>query len=53
MTILGIASLIYTAVLFMNTTGTHALKSLVTFGLLGFVFFASGVSLIRMMKDEA
>lgn len=53
LTILGIASLIYTAVLFMNTTGTHALKSLVTFGILGFVFFASGISLIRMMKDEA
>ena len=46
LTILGIASLIYTAILFMNSTGTHALKSLVTFGILEFVFFASGISLI-------
>ncbi len=54
LTILGIASLIYTAVLFTNsTTNNHAVKSLITFGILGFIFFISGIGLIRMIKDEA
>jgi hypothetical protein len=54
LTILGIASLIYTAVLFTNSTAnTHAVKSLITFGTLGFIFFISGIGLIRMIKDEA
>lgn len=54
LTILGIASLIYTAVLFTNSSeNTHAVKSLITFGVLGFVFFISGIGLIRMIKDEA
>jgi len=54
LTMLGIASLIYTAVLFTSSSdNTHAVKSLITFGVLGFVFFISGIGLIRMIKDEA
>jgi len=54
LTILGIVGLIYAAVLFVKTSGGERdVKSLVTFGLLGIVFFVSGLSLIRTTKDEA
>jgi len=54
LTILGIVSLIYTAILFTSSgSDGHAVKSLITFGILGFVFFISGIGLIRMIKDEA
>ena len=54
LTILGLVGLIYAAVLFVQTTGGQRdIKSLVTFGLLGIVFFISGLSLIRTTKDEA
>jgi len=54
LTILGIIGLIYAAILFVNTTGaTHDIKGLVMYGLLGAVFFVSGISLIRTTKDEA
>ncbi len=51
LTILGIGFLIYTAVLF---SGIHSpVKPMITFGVLGFVFFLSGMGLIRSMKDAA
>jgi hypothetical protein len=54
LTVLGIGLLIYTAVLFSKTGETnHDVKSIIIFGVLGFVFFLSGMGLIRMMKDEA
>jgi uncharacterized membrane protein len=54
LTILGIAGMIYAAVLFVNTTGTSRdIKGLVMYGILGVVFFASGISLVRGTKDEA
>jgi uncharacterized membrane protein len=54
LTVLGIGSLIYAAVLFVNTTGgTRDVKTLTTFGILGLVFFIPGISLIRTTKDEA
>jgi hypothetical protein len=45
LTLLGIAGLIY--------GGTRDIKSLVIYGILGLIFFISGVSLIRTTKDEA
>ena len=54
LTVLGIGGLIYTAVTFMNTSGgKHDIKSLIIFGVLGFVFFSSGIKLVSSVKDEA
>ena len=54
LTVLGIAGLIYTAVLFVNTAGgMRDVKALIIYGVLGFVFFISGISLIRSTKDES
>ncbi|MBF4467697.1 hypothetical protein [Flavobacterium sp. LC2016-12] len=54
LTILGIVGLIYTAVIFADTTGgTRDIKSLIIYGILGIVFFTSGISLVRTTKDES
>lgn len=54
LTALGIGGLIYTAVLFANTGGSgQDVRSLIIFGILGFVFFLTGISLVRTTKDEA
>jgi len=54
LTVLGIGGLIYTAVIFVNTTGgTHDVKMLVIYGILGLLFFISGISLVRATKDES
>ncbi|WP_026705607.1 hypothetical protein [Flavobacterium soli] len=54
LTILGIVSLIYAAVVFSNTSGeTRDIKSLVIYGILGLLFFISGIGLIKATKDEA
>lgn len=51
---LGIAGLIYTAVVFSDTSGgTKDVKELIIFGILGIVFFVSGISLVRTTKDES
>jgi predicted Na+-dependent transporter len=51
---LGMVGLIYTAILFVNR-GSSALniRSLITYGILGFIFFITGISLVRTTKDEA
>jgi uncharacterized membrane protein len=54
LTVLGIIGLIYTAIVFSKTIGGEQdVKSLIIFGVLGVVFFASGISLIRTTKDES
>ena len=54
LSLLGIVGLIYAAILFVNTSGgTRDVKALIIYGILGLVFFASGISLIRTTKDEA
>jgi uncharacterized membrane protein len=54
LTILGIAGLIYAAVLFVNSTGgTRNIKSLAIYGILGLIFFISGIGLVRTTKDES
>ena len=54
LTVLGIGSLIYTAVLFANSSESeHHIKSLIIYGVLGLIFFISGNSLIRATKDES
>ena len=54
LTALGIGGLIYTAVVFSSTSGgTQDIKELVIYGVLGIVFFVSGISLVRTTKDES
>jgi len=54
LTLLGIGSLIYAAVVFANTSGaTRDIKSLIIFGVLGLLFFISGIGLVRTTKDES
>ena len=54
LTVLGIVGLIYTAVMFVNTSGgAHNVKALIVYGMLGLIFFISGISLVRSTKDES
>ena len=54
LTLLGIGSLIYAAVVFSSTSGgTRDIKSLIIFGILGLLFFLTGISLVRTTKDES
>jgi len=53
LTILGIAGLIYAAVVFMDAKGTqNQIKTLIVYGLLGAVFFFTGIGLIKNTKDD-
>jgi len=54
LTLLGIASLIYAAQVFLSTNeSTRDIKTLIIYGILGVIFFASGISLVRTTKDES
>lgn len=54
LTALGIGGLIYTAVVFTDTAGSERdIKQLIIYGVLGIVFFVSGISLVRTTKDES
>jgi uncharacterized membrane protein len=54
LTILGIIGLIYAAVLFVNTSGGgRDIKALIIYGVLGVIFFSSGIGLVRTTKDES
>ncbi|MBD3581105.1 hypothetical protein [Flavobacterium selenitireducens] len=54
LTILGIIGLIYAAYVFMNTGGKMAdIKALAIYGILGLIFFVSGIGLIKQTKDAA
>jgi len=53
LTLLGIIGLIYTAILFTDISGgTHAIKEVIIYSILGLIFFVSGISLIRTVKDN-
>lgn len=53
LTVLGISGLIYAAILFANVSGgTHAIKEVIIYAVLGIIFFISGISLVRTVKDE-
>jgi uncharacterized membrane protein len=54
LTILGIIGLIYTAILFLNESGTkNAVKTLIVWGVLGSIFFFTGIGLVKTTKDDA
>ncbi|NBL64252.1 hypothetical protein GV828_03440 [Flavobacterium sp. NST-5] len=54
LTILGIVGLIYAAYIFMNTSGSErSYKSLAVYGILGLIFFMSGIGLVKQTRDES
>ena len=54
LTVLGIVGLIYAAVVFMDAEGTqNQIKTLLVYGILGAVFFFTGIGLIRNTQDDA
>jgi uncharacterized membrane protein len=54
LTVLGIAGLIYCAVVFAQSElNNQTIKSLLIYGIIGLLFFFAGISLIRTTKDEA
>ncbi len=54
LTIIGIVGLLIAAIQFINNTGgTYNVKVLLTLSILGFIFFVSGLGLVRTIKDES
>ena len=54
LTILGIIGLIYAAYIFAATSmGERNVKTSIIYGVLGLIFFISGIGLIRTTKDES
>lgn len=53
LTLLGITGLIYAGVEFMNGKGDNHIKKIAMFGILGAIFFFSGIGLIKNTKDKA
>ncbi len=54
LTILGIVGLIYAAVVFVNAHGSdRQTKVLIVYGLLGAVFFFTGIGLVRSTRDDS
>lgn len=53
LTVLGIGGLIYAAVLFVGSNNQgQEMKYLLSYGILGLIFFISGMGLIRNTRDE-
>ncbi len=54
LTLLGIAGLIYAAVIFSSTSGgSRDVRALIIYGVLGLLFFITGIGLVKNTKDEA
>ena len=53
LTILGVFGLIYAGVQFINdASGNRDVKQIVIYGVLGAIFFFSGISLVRGTHDK-
>lgn len=54
LTLLGVVGLIYGAILFINTGGANRdVRGILIAGLLGLIFFISGIILLKGTKDES
>ena len=54
LTVLGISALLYTGFLAMNTGGQqYDIRAMLVYGILGLIFFLTGMGLVRNTKDEA
>jgi uncharacterized membrane protein len=53
LTLLGVIGLITAGYYFMNSSGgTHNIKTIVMYGILGVIFFGAGIGLIRNTSDR-
>ncbi|HEV7347081.1 hypothetical protein [Telluribacter sp.] len=50
LTVLGIGALVYTAIQILDNQ-SDSLRNLLVFGILGLIFFSSGVKLLRTIRD--
>ena len=54
LTILGIVGMIYASYVFASTaTAEQNIKITLVYGILGIIFFISGISLVKRTKDES
>ncbi len=54
LTILGIIGLIYGSYIFVNSnTGEQSIKTIAIYGILGLIFFISGISLVKRTRDDS
>jgi cell division protein FtsW (lipid II flippase) len=54
LTLMGMGGLIYTAIVFTDTSNsTKDIKELIIYGILGIVFFVSGINLVKTTKDAS
>lgn len=54
LTVLGIVGLIYAAIVFIQGGGANKeIKTLIVYGVLGAIFFFTGIGLIRDTRDDA
>ncbi len=51
LTLLGIAGLIYAGIGFVNHS--VQIREMIVIGIIGIIFFVSGIGLVRNTKDEA
>ncbi len=52
LTLIGAAGLIFAGIRFMNSSGNNSFKEIVIYGILGAIFFFSGMALIRNTTDK-
>jgi hypothetical protein len=53
LTLLGVFGLIYAGIQFMNgASGNKGIKEMVIFGVLGAIFFFSGIGLVKRTHDK-
>ncbi len=54
LTLLGIIALIYSAVVFaQSTSGTYEVRASIIFAVLGLIFFIAGIGLIRTIGEKS
>ncbi len=54
LTVLGIIGLIYAAMIFIDgSSASRQIKTLIVYGVLGAIFFFTGIGLIRNTRDDA
>jgi len=53
LSVLGVAGLIFALVTFLNGgSGGRHIREIIGYGVLGLIFFAAGVSLVRTTRDK-
>lgn len=53
LTVLGIFGLIYAATIYLNSKGSSEIKGLIVYGILGAIFFFTGIGLVKTTRDDS